>query len=215
MNIKQLRKKVLELAVSGKLVPQDPNDEPVLLESVANCHPELDSGSLPFEVPESWVWGKLDDILKYDQPTPYIVETTNYQDSFKTPVLTAGKTFILGYTDEKSGIYDNLPCIIFDDFTTATHYVDFKFKVKSSAMKILTSKSSDFDIMFAKIFIDTIDYTISEHKRQWISIYSQFPIPIPPLAEQKRIVAKVDEIFAVLDSLSLSLKKLLGESETS
>ena len=80
---------------------------------------------------------QLCELLSYEQPTKYIVDSTEYNDSFKTPVLTAGKTFILGYTNEKDNIFDQLPVIIFDDFTTATKYVDFKFKVKSSAMKIL------------------------------------------------------------------------------
>ena len=81
---------------------------------------------------------ELGELLYYKQPTPYIVESTDYNDACETPVLTAGKSFILGYTDEKEGIYDQLPVIIFDDFTTASQYVNFKFKVKSSAMKILT-----------------------------------------------------------------------------
>ena len=81
---------------------------------------------------------ELGELLYYEQPTPYIVESTDYNDAYETPVLTAGKSFILGYTDEKEGIYDQLPVIIFDDFTTASQYVNFKFKVKSSAMKILT-----------------------------------------------------------------------------
>ena len=80
---------------------------------------------------------ELGELLKYEQPTKYAVESTKYDDKYSTPVLTAGKSFILGYTNETDGIYDNLPVIIFDDFTTATQYVNFKFKVKSSAMKIL------------------------------------------------------------------------------
>lgn len=63
---------------------------------------------------------ELGELLYYEQPTPYIVESTDYNDTYETPVLTAGKSFILGYTDEKEGIYDQLPVIIFDDFTTAT-----------------------------------------------------------------------------------------------
>lgn len=80
---------------------------------------------------------ELGELLPYEQPSAYIVEITDYNDSYKTPVLTAGKSFILGYTNETEGIFDKLPVIIFDDFTTATQYVNFKFKVKSSAMKIL------------------------------------------------------------------------------
>lgn len=84
---------------------------------------------------------ELGDLLAYEQPTPYIVESTKYSDTYKTPVLTAGKSFIIGHTNETTGIYENLPAIIFDDFTTSSQFVNFKFKVKSSAMKILTANT--------------------------------------------------------------------------
>ena len=82
---------------------------------------------------------QLEKVLEYEQPQKYIVATENYSDEYTTPVLTAGKSFILGYTDETDGIYKGTesPVIIFDDFTSDTKYVDFDFKVKSSAMKIL------------------------------------------------------------------------------
>ncbi len=82
--------------------------------------------------------------VNYEQPTKYIVNSTKYDDTYKTPVLTAGQTFVLGYTDETQGIYPaskENPVIIFDDFTGAFKWVDFPFKVKSSAMKILTANS--------------------------------------------------------------------------
>ena len=99
----------------------------------------------------AWEQRELGELLKYEQPTKYIVNSTYYDDSFETPVLTAGQSFILGYTDETDGIKSasNLePVIIFDDFTTGSHYVDFPFKVKSSAMKLLSLKSDDEDFYF-------------------------------------------------------------------
>ena len=82
---------------------------------------------------------KLKDYLEYEQPTKYIVESENYSNNYKIPVLTAGKSFILGYTNDEKNIFpeSELPVIIFDDFTTDCQYVDFPFKIKSSAMKIL------------------------------------------------------------------------------
>ena len=87
-------------------------------------------------------WKPLGEFADYEQPTKYLVDSNNYNDNFETPVLTAGKTFILGYTNETEGIYkaSKNPVIIFDDFTTANKWVDFDFKAKSSAMKMITSK---------------------------------------------------------------------------
>src|SRR5699024_10320451 len=83
---------------------------------------------------DEWNETTLDNVLAYEQPTDYIVDEDSYDDSYDIPVLTAGQSFILGYTNEKHGIkkadVDN-SVIIFDDFTTSSHHVDFFFKVKS------------------------------------------------------------------------------------
>ena len=149
----------------------------------------------------------LEDLLSYEQPTPYIVESTEYSDAFETPVLTAGASFILGYTDEKEGIYDQLPVIIFDDFTTASKYVDFPFKVKSSAMKILTANKELVLPKFIYYRMQTIKFEHSTHKRYWIQQYSKIKVKIPSLKEQKRIVDKIEELFSELDSAVETLKK--------
>ena len=92
--------------------------------------------------PNGVEYKKIRDITNYEQPSKYIVQSTNYSDDFQIPVLTAGQTFILGYTNENNGIFQASkinPVIIFDDFTGSFKWVDFPFKVKSSAMKIITS----------------------------------------------------------------------------
>lgn len=140
---------------------------------------------------------RLDDVLKYEQPTNYIVESTNYNDSFPIPVLTAGKSFILGYTDETHGVFNDFPVIIFDDFTTAFHYVDFPFKVKSSAMKILKPIKEKADLRYLFYKMHTISLDTDLHKRYWISKYSQLQIPLPPLPTQQKIAAILDAADAL------------------
>lgn len=136
---------------------------------------------------------KFDDVLKYEQPTKYIVTTENYSREFETPVLTAGKTFILGYTNEEAGIFTDIPVIIFDDFTTAFHYVDFPFKVKSSAMKILKAVKERASLKYLFYKMQTISIDKDLHKRYWISKYSQLEIPLPPLPTQQKIAAILDK----------------------
>lgn len=135
---------------------------------------------------KSWKTVELGEIFNYIQPTAYLVKTTDYDDSYKTPVLTAGKTFILGYTNETEGVFTKVPVVIFDDFTTATKYVDFPFKVKSSAMKILTIKDG-ISIVFAYEAMQLIKFTVGGHERHWISKYSCLTIDIPDIEEQTAI----------------------------
>lgn len=147
-----------------------------------------------------WEMIELGEVLDYEQPTKYIVRSTNYDDSYKTPVLTAGKTFILGYTNETEGIFsEDLPVIIFDDFTTDIKFVDFPFKVKSSAMKILHAKKDKADIRFLFRVMKQIKFPKNEHKRYWISQFSKIKVPLPPLEVQKEIVDELDSYQKVID----------------
>lgn len=155
-------------------------------------------------MPKGWAICRLEQITDYEQPTNYIVESTDYDISYSIPVLTAGKSFIIGYTNETTGIYSNLPCIIFDDFTTDSKLVDFPFKVKSSAMKIL-KVNQNIEIDYVAIFMSITRLMGDTHKRYWISEYSKLEIPIPPQKEQKRIVSAVHNIFAKLDMIMESL----------
>ena len=172
--LKHAKSKILDLAIHGKLVPQDPTDEPAseLLKRI-NPNAEITSDNGHYQkLPEGWAVCQLDSIISYEQPTPYIVKSTDYDDTYTTPVLTAGKSFIIGHTNETNGIYEKLPCIIFDDFTTDSKLVYFPFKVKSSAMKILQVKE-DINIEYIAMFMSITRLIGDTHKRYWISEYSK------------------------------------------
>ena len=204
--IKQTKSKILDLAIHGKVVPQDPNDEPAS-ELIKHINPKAeitcDNGHYT-QLPVGWCKCLLEDIVKYEQPQAYIVNSTDYNDSYLTPVLTAGKSFIIGYTNETEGIYQNTPCIIFDDFTTDSKLVDFPFKVKSSAMKIL-KVTDDIEIEYVAMFMSIKRLIGDTHKRYWISEYSKLCIPIPPKEEQKRIINIVKMAFKKLDAIMENL----------
>ena len=208
VNIRKSKERVLELAISGKLVPQDSSEEPAI-ELLKRINPDfIPSDNLHYEgkLPSGWMLCCLEDVLDYEQPQAYIVESTDYSDDYKTPVLTPGKSFVLGYTNETSGICNSLPVIIFDDFTTESKYVDFPFKVKSSAMKILHARG-EINLEYVAIFMSITRLVGDTHKRYWISEYSKIPIPIPPQNEQRRIVETVGKHFQTLDSI----RKLLQD----
>ncbi|WP_424407192.1 restriction endonuclease subunit S [Pasteurella sp. PK-2025] len=152
------------------------------------------------EFTDAWEQRKLGELLEYEQPTKYIVQSTDYDDSYITPVLTAGQSFILGFTNETTGIKNAAPeepVIIFDDFTTSSHYVDFPFKVKSSAIKILKVSNDNLNSTFVFNLLKNIDYIPSNHERHWISIFSKFDVKVADNQEQQ----KIGSFFTALDRL--------------
>ena len=156
-------------------------------------------------------WKTLGEVCDYEQPTAYLVRNTNYSDQYPIPVLTAGKTFILGYTNETTGIYraSEHPTIIFDDFTTANKWVDFDFKAKSSAMKMLTSKDEKVCLLkYIYYWLNTLpaDSIVGDHNRQWISNYAQKLFPLPPLRVQARIVEILDKFTQLEAELEAELE---------
>ena len=158
------------------------------------------------EFSSSWEKCTLSSLLQYEQPTKYLVQSTDYNDRGDIPVLTAGQSFILGYTNELDGIKyatkDN-PVIIFDDFTTGSHYVDFPFKVKSSALKILSVNRETDDFYFLNYVLRNINFVPQNHERHWISKFSKFEVLIPEAKEQK----KIGSFFRNLDQTILAQKQ--------
>jgi len=171
---------------------------------------KLLSGEVRFDgFDGEWKFIRLCDLLEYEQPTPYLVANKDYNDSYTTPVLTAGKTFILGYTKEENGIFkENLPVIIFDDFTTATKFVDFPFKAKSSAMKILKAKTNTINMKLVYEMMQMINYDSEDHKRYWISIYQELEIRFPEKEEQQKIAQVLTLADKEIDLLKNELEAL-------
>ncbi|MEB7691188.1 restriction endonuclease subunit S [Staphylococcus equorum] len=150
---------------------------------------------------DEWSFEKLGNLLIYEQPTKYLVNNTSYNDSNPVPVLTAGQSFILGYTHETNNVKNATsedPIIIFDDFTTSSHYVDFSFKVKSSAMKFLRFEDNSTSY-FIYVLLKNIKYEPQSHERHWISIFANFDVLLPSKKEQQKIgqfFKKIDEMIA-------------------
>lgn len=159
--------------------------------------------------PDGVEYKKLGEVLEYEQPTKYIVKSTEYDDSYSIPVLTAGQSFILGYTNEQKGVFDaskDNPVIIFDDFTTSFHWVDFPFKIKSSAMKMLRPKDDSINFKYIHYAMQCIGFVPGEHTRYWISKYSMFTIPVPPLEVQEEIVRILDRFSDYAAELQAELQ---------
>ena len=159
--------------------------------------------------PNGVEYKELNTLVDYIQPTKYIVKSTKYNDEYDIPVLTPGQTFILGYTNEADGIYKaskEKPAILFDDFTTAFRWIDFEFKVKSSAVKILVLKSNENNFKYIYYAMQCISYIPSQQARHCISTYSKILIPVQPIEVQNEIVRILDNFTELEAELKAELE---------
>lgn len=153
-----------------------------------------------------WEKISLGDVLNYEQPTNYIVKSTEYTKT-GIPVLTAGKTAVLGYTQEKDGVYHKLPVILFDDFLTVSKYIDFQFKVKSSAVKMLSLKRVTDNLKVIYELMQMIAFSVADHQRHWISKFSKFDIYLPLANEQQAIAQVLSDMDSEIEQLEKKLSK--------
>lgn len=149
-------------------------------------------------VPIDWDTVRLGELLDYEQPTKYITKDIDAESG--VPVLTSNKSFLLGYTSDKTGVFDKHPIILFDDFTTDRKYVDFPFKIRSSATKILKANRKGLNLKYIFNAFDTVKFSADDHKRYWISEFQFLKIPYPSESEQNKIVD-------ILDTWELAIQK--------
>ena len=152
----------------------------------------------------------IGNILSFEQPQRYIVSSAEYSsDCTFTPVLTANKAFILGYTTETDGIYSKGDCIIIDDFTLDCKYLSFPFKVKSSAIKILTAKNK-FILRYTYEYLKSLELSTEEHKRHYIAEVQPHSCVLPDENTLKTIALVFENLACKLadeQSLVLILNK--------
>ena len=158
----------------------------------------------------TWKKIKISDLLAYKRPDPYIVQSTEYTEHGDIPVLTANKTFILGYTDEAYGVCQDIPVIVFDDFTTDSKYATFPFKVKSSAIKLLYPKHEHVSLKYVFERMQLIDFLLGNHKRYYISEYQNLEVLAPDYKEQDAIASVLSDVDAEIAALEQRRDKTIA-----
>ncbi|MBJ7580242.1 restriction endonuclease subunit S [Aeromonas hydrophila] len=160
------------------------------------------------EIPEDWEVVSLGNLLAYEQPTKYLVSHSKFLDEGSYPVLTAGKSLVLGYTNEENGVFTDLPVIIFDDFTTDSKFVDFPFKAKSSAMKMLKPRNQKIPLSLIYNLLNSVDYLVGDHKRHWIGEFQFLNVVMPSDNEEQTAIATIlSDMDNELQALTQKLDK--------
>ena len=204
--IKQIKSKILDLAIHGKLVPQDPNDEPAS-ELLKRINPQAkitcDNGH-DRKLPQGWCSCSYENIFSDISSKPFQILQSQIQSTGDHPVVSQSMKFIEGFSDSKNVFKSNTPCIIFGDHTRNVKYVDFDFIVGADGVKILCPKVNVkwayYAILYVSLHIENRGY--GRHFGQIM----KFKYALPPLAEQQRIVQKIEEIFSTLDNIQQSLE---------
>ena len=180
--IKQAKSKILDLAIHGKLVPQDPNDEPAI-ELLKRINPDFtpcDNGHSG-KLPQGWCYCNYKDVFSDVPSKAYQILQSDIQNDGKYPVISQSVNYIEGYTNTNNVFQHKIPCIIFGDHTRNVKYVDFDFVVGADGVKILCPKVnvkwSFYMIMYASSHIENKGY--SRHFGQII----KFSYKLPPIAE--------------------------------
>ncbi|MGC9493194.1 restriction endonuclease subunit S [Vibrio genomosp. F10] len=201
------------IATTEKLIETSKQQKKALMQQLLTGKKRLVNPETGKAFEGDWRKVELGKLLDYKQPTPYLVKSTEYSNEYPTPVLTAGKTFILGYSDEDFGIFrEELPAIIFDDFTTASKFVDFPFKAKSSAMKILIAKDG-VSIKYVYEAMQILNYPIGGHQRHWISIFANLVIGLPKPEEQQKIASVLTAADKEIDVFEVKLAHFKQEKK--
>ncbi|ELN9000574.1 restriction endonuclease subunit S [Vibrio cholerae] len=214
--IKKLRELILELAVRGKLVPQDPNDEPasVLLTRIAaekaklvkqkqikkpKALPAIEDTEKPFALPQGWEWARLPDVYLGISPSGKKLKSSEIGEIGQFPVVDQGIGFVSGYTDNFDLVIEvTSPVIVFGDHTKNIKFIDFNFVAGADGTKILQPLAIDSRFFYQQLVSYELD---NRGYGRHFKLLNEKLFAIPPYGEQIRIVAKVDELMALCDQL--------------
>ena len=214
----KLKKSILQEAIMGKLVPQDPNDEPasVLLDKIREEKKRLvkegklkkkdleetpiNEDEIPFEIPESWEWCKIENITVSIGNKTNQIQTKEIQNEGKVPVVSQGQKLIDGYSNEVEKTIHELPLVMFGDHTRNVKLIDFPFVIGADGTKFFKPILCNPKYIYYVVFYISSKLRNRGYARHY-SLLKDEVFPLPPLAEQKRIVAKIEEVFKEIDKL--------------
>ena len=225
--ISQVKSKILELAISGKLVPQDLADEPAadLLQRV-NPNAVVSADTSHYSIPSTWIWVKLSDIFEINPknhnnddeddcgfvPMSYVQDGYSGEHTFEVRKWGKVKKGYSHFQNGDIGVAKISPC--FENLkSTIFHSLPNNIGAGTTELVIMRGKE-----IFAPFFLylfkspwyiskGTVYFKgVVGQQRVSRDIFTSLEVPLPPLNEQKRITAKVDELFAVIDQIQQSLE---------
>lgn len=198
--VKQTKNQVLNYAIAGKLTHQDPNDEPA--EALLKRIGKTTATDTPYEkLPKGWAWCKLGDITKTIATKPYQILQSEIEKNGDFPVISQGTNYIEGFSSDETKVLKVEDFIIvFGDHTRAVKYIDFDFIVGADGVKVILPNNNLSKYLYYLIFNASYKIENRGYSRHFQFLQKEF-FPLPPLAEQHRIVEKIETYFSFLDTI--------------
>ncbi|OYS46184.1 hypothetical protein CBF87_07190 [Limosilactobacillus reuteri] len=221
--LKQIMKdKIINLAMEGKLVKQDPHDEPasVLVKKIADEKaqlikekkikrtkklPAITDEEKPFDIPDSWEWVHLEAISYLIGGKSNQIKEKESLETGKYRVVSQSQKKFIGFTNESSKVLSpQIDCIVFGDHTALVKYINFDFVIGGDGVKVFeTLPGVDTKYLYYAFRYNLIGIAgLGGYSRHFKYIKNK-PIPLPPLQEQKRIVYKIEQFMKWLDGEAL------------
>lgn len=214
----KLKKSVLQAAIQGKLTQQLPSDGDAkdLLEKIRaekskliaegkikaeKSLPPITAEEISFDIPDNWTWCRFSEIIYNVGGKSNQILAKEVKKVGKYPAISQGQNFIDGYTDEKNKLIYDLPLIMFGDHTRNVKYVDFPFVISADGTKFF----KPIQICPKYFFYWTLRTAELLHNRGYNRHYKLLKselVPLPPLAEQERIVERIEKILAEVEILA-------------
>ena len=207
MTAQELKNSILQLALQGKLVSQNSSDTIIDLTGLKLKKTD----EYGFEVPSCWKLAHLESVTISIPTKQYQILESEVRKSGKYPVVSQAKVSSIGLTDDERKVYKHAkPVVIFGDHTTEVKYIDFDFVVGADGVKIFEPINN---IIYAKFLFYVLQFyskdlsKLGGYTRHYKYIKNK-PIPLPPLAEQKRIVEKIEELMPLIEEYGKAEEQL-------
>lgn len=207
MTPQELKYSIIFLALQGKLVGQNKDDSPVDLSGIKSKNTE----ECEFDIPDSWGLAHLETVTNGIPSKQYQILESEVQQTGRYPVISQSKAYSIGFSDDSDKVYHHTkPVIVFGDHTTEVKHVEFDFVVGADGVKIFEPidgiVTADF-LFYVFLFYSKDLSKVGGYSRHYKFIKNK-PVPLPPLAEQKRIVAKIEELLPLIDRYEQAWSKL-------